>query len=408
MRIAQIAPLQVPVPPRNYGGTERVMYNLIEALVRLGHDVTLFAGGDSETSARLVAPVPRAFGFDPGVDVCAYHLAMLAQVYEQAERFDVIHSHLDYLTLPFVRSTKIPTVLTVHGRIDQPAQSRIFQTYRDANYVSISDSQRSCQPNLNWVGTVHHGVDVRAFPYNPEPGDYLAFVGRISPEKGPERAIAIAKRAGIPLKIAAKVDPVDEHYHERAVAPLLDHPLVEFLGTVDEERKRELMAGARALLLPITWPEPFGMVFVEALACGTPVLTCPLGAVPELLRDGVTGYVRETDDELVEAAKRVHAISREGCRAYAKRRFDIHRMAIEYVNVYASVQRRKAYFALPSVIASGVESDDADDADGARAGRRGAASDRGTRVEGGRFAPLPNAARHTTGMAEMGDQSPLA
>jgi glycosyltransferase involved in cell wall biosynthesis len=349
MRIAQIAPLHVAVPPRNYGGTERVIANLVEALVQLGHDVTLFASGDSRTSAELIPCAPRAFKFDPAVDVCAYHVAMLSDIYRQADRFDVLHSHLDYLTLPFTRWTTIPTVLTLHGRLDLPQEQRALRAFPEANYVSISKSQQSSIPHLNWVGTVYHSVDVASFPFTSTPGDYLAFVGRISPEKGPEHAIAIAKKAGIPLKIAAKVDPVEQRYYDEVIKPLLDDPLIEYLGPVGEQRKRTLLANARALLLPIRWDEPFGMVFIEALACGTPVLTCPRGSVPELLRDGVTGYASGEDDELVQAARRVHAISREGCRAYARRYFDIHRLALEYVNIYCRVRQRKTFFSLPTI-----------------------------------------------------------
>lgn len=357
MRIAQIAPLQVAVPPRNYGGTERVIASLVEALVQLGHDVTLFATGDSQTSAELVPYVPEAFNFDPSVEVEAYHLAMLADIYHQAERFDVIHSHLDYLALPFSRWTTVPTVHTMHGRLDLPHQQAVFPAYRDCNYVSISKKQQSFLPQLNWVGTVYHSVDVGSFPFKETPGEYLAFIGRISPEKGPEHAIAIAKAAGIPLKIAAKVDEKDREYHERVVEPLLDDPLIEFLGAVDEERKRELLINSRALILPLEWDEPFGMVFIEALACGVPILTRPRGSVPEILRDGVTGYACRSNEELVEAAKRVDRVSRAGCREYAERHFDIHRLALEYVNIFARVANRRSFFRLPAVESEMIESE---------------------------------------------------
>lgn len=277
MRIAQVAPLQVAVPPRGYGGTERVVHTLTEELVRLGHEVTLFAAGDSRTSARLVPMVPRAINFDPAVDIAGYHVAMLDEVYDQASSFDVIHSHLDYLTLPFTRRTATPTVLTLHDKLSRPEGRRVYARYRAANYVSISDSQREDFPDLHYVATIHHGVDVESFPFVAEPGRYLAFVGRMSPEKRPDIAIRIAQRAGIPLKIAAKVDAKEEPYFRERIVPLLDDPLIEWLGQVDEQQKRTLMAHALALLLPIDWPEPFGMVFIEALACGTPVLTCPRG-----------------------------------------------------------------------------------------------------------------------------------
>lgn len=351
MRIAQVVPLQLAVPPKAYGGTERVAYNLTEALVHLGHDVTLFASGDSKTSAKLVPMIDQALQFNPEVEVTALHTAMLEDIYNQADQFDVIHSHIDYLTLPFVDRTTTPTVLTLHGRLDKPEWDSVFHAYADANYVSISDSQRTDIPDLNWVATVHHGVDVDGFKYYPTQGKYLAFVGRMSPEKRPDIAIEVAKRTGIPLKIAAKVDAKEKPYFESAIKPLLAHPLIEWLGEVDEMGKRELMGNALALILPIDWPEPFGMVFIEALACGTPVLTCPRGSVPELLTDGVTGHSGCTVKELVKAVDKVKSISRIGCRRYAKRRFDMRRMALEYVNVYSKVQGRRALFPTPEPFA---------------------------------------------------------
>lgn len=344
MRIAQVVPLQVAVPPHAYGGTERVVHNLTEALVKLGHDVTLFASGDSRTSARLVAGVDRAIAFDRNVDAAAYHIAMLKDVYRQAHAFDVIHSHLDYLTFPFLGMTSTPTVLTLHGRLDASESVRVYRAYPGANYVSISKSQQRDVPDIHWVGTVLHGVDVEDFTFYPKPGDYLCFVGRIAPEKCPDRAIEIAIRSGIPIKIAAKVDPKDEDYFDAKVKHLLKHPLVDYVGQVDETAKRELMGKALALVLPIDWPEPFGMVFIEALACGTPVLTCPCGSVPELLRDGVTGYVRRSVKELAALVPELHTISRTGCRAYAKQRFDTRRMALDYINIYSQVQGRRAPF----------------------------------------------------------------
>ncbi len=354
MRIAQISPLRVAVPPRDYGGTERCIANLTESLVQLGHDVTLFASGDSQTRARLVPMVPEALSFAPSTDAIAYHYAALAKVYKQADQFDIIHSHMDYLTLHFAAISDTPTVITLHGRLDKPEFGCVLRQFHHANYVAISKSQQSTLPDLNWVGVVHHGIDVDAFKFYPETGrsgageDYLIFVGRIAPEKGPDRAIEVAKRAGIPLKIAAKVDPADQAYFESVVKPLLDHPLIEFLGPVDEMSKRELMGNALALIVPIQWPEPFGIVFIEALACGTPVLTCPYGSAPELLEDGVTGYMRHSLDELAEAALRVrHDISRTQCRAYAKRRFDAERMGRSYAAVYEKVRLSHDTFTLP-------------------------------------------------------------
>ncbi len=340
MRIAQVAPLQVAVPPSNYGGTERCVYNLTEALVQMGHDVTLFATGDSRTSAQLVPGAPQAVNFAPGVEVSALHLKQLTNVYQRASDFDIIHSHLDYLTLPMIPHATTLTVITLHGRLDKPEYGEVFRAYRDANYISISASQQSQIPELNWVATIHHSVDVDSFAFRSQPGTYLAFVGRMSPEKGPDRAIAIAKRAGIPLKMAAKVDPLEQEYFETVIQPQFDDPLIEWLGEINETKKRELMGNALALLMPITWPEPFGIVFIEALACGTPVLTCPLGSVPELLRDGLTGFIRETDEELAEAARQLGTLSRQRCRNYARDRFDIRRMALEYLNAYSLVLRQ--------------------------------------------------------------------
>lgn len=348
MRIAQIAPLQIAVPPQDYGGTERCVSNITESLVELGHDVTLFATADSQTSARLVAMRDKPIRFDQSVDATALHIAMLRQVYQRASLFDVIHSHLDYLTLPFAVASATPTVLTLHGRLDVKNADTILRAFKDCNYVAISESQRSQIPELNWVSTIHHAIDLRRFARYDAAGSYLAFVGRLTPEKGPDRAIRIAKRIGVPLKIAAKIDPTERKYFEEVIEPMLDDPLIEFLGPLGEREKCDLMGHAKALLMPISWPEPFGMVFIESLACGTPVLTCPHGSVPELLRDGVTGYIRDSDDELVEAIGQLDRISRAGCREYVRQKFDIRDMALEYVNVYSMVQQRRRLFTLPA------------------------------------------------------------
>lgn len=342
MRIAQVAALYLTVPPKDYGGTERVIAELTNALVERGHEVTLFASGDSRTRAQLAPFVPHALGFKPETDPIETHLALLTEVYRRAAagEFDVIHSHLEQLTLPFVGSVQTPSVLTFHGRLDRPALIRLLYAYPEAHLVSISNSQRQPAPDASWAATIYHGVDVQTFPFSAAPGRYLAFVGRISPEKRPDRAIAIAKQANVPLKIAAKIDPKDRDYFNQVVQPLLQDPLIEFLGPVNECQKRELLRDACALLLPIDWPEPFGMVFIEALACGTPVLTCPRGAAPEVVEDGVTGYVRATDDELVEAVHRVGALDRVTCRQQAEKRFDSAYMAENYIRVYDHVRTR--------------------------------------------------------------------
>lgn len=339
MRIAQVAPLQLAVPPRKYGGTERIISELTETLVQLGHDVTLFATGDSRTSARLVPFTPEALAQHREVDPLATRLSLLTEVYRRADEFDVIHSHLEHLTLPFTAGAATPTVLTFHSRLDIPGLAPLLAAYPGVNCVSISDDQRIPAPDAHWVATVYHGVDVGDFPYVDTPGEYLVFVGRIAPEKGPDRAIEVAKRAGIPLKIAAKVDPMDRVYFKERIEPLLDTPLVEFLGPVDERRKRELMAGALALVLPIDWPEPFGIVFIEALACGTPVLTRPFGAAPEVVEDGTTGFLRESTEDLAAAVRDIAALSRAACRREAERRFSTRRMAQNYVAVYERASR---------------------------------------------------------------------
>lgn len=357
MRIAQIAPLYVATPPRSYGGTERVISGLTEELVRRGHEVTLFATGDSRSSGRLVPCVPKALGFAHLTEAGAAHVAMLAQVFARASEFDVIHTHVDYLALRFAISSPTPTIFTLHGTLDLPGYPEALSAFPTLRYVSISDNQRTPVPHLNWVATIHHGIDVPSYPYTDEPGKYLLFVGRISPDKGPDRAIAIAKRTGIPLKIAAKVDPKDRRYFKRVIRPLLDDPLIEYLGPTNETRKRALMRNALALLLPIRWAEPFGLVFIESLACGTPVLTCPLGAAPEILREGVTGYMRESDDELVEAALRVHSISRASCRAWAERHFGLSAMADHYLRVYeAATRKRQTQHAVDILASTGVDS----------------------------------------------------
>jgi len=321
LRIAQVAPLYERVPPRLYGGTERVVSYLTEALVRLGHDVTLFASADSITSARLVPQSSGALRFDPWCeDALAHHVRMLGQVYRRAAEFDLIHCHTDYLGLPLASLVSTPTVLTLHGRLDVADLAPLYAQHPETPLVSISDAQRA--PTRR--------------------GDYLLFLGRISPEKGPETAIRVAKRAGVPLRIAAKIDPVDRHYFAEHVRPLLDPPLIEFVGEVDERRKRDLLGGARALLFPIDWPEPFGLVMIEALASGTPVIARPRGSVPEILEHGVTGLVAEDDDALVDAVKQVGDLDRAACRAAYERRFTDSAMAARYAAVYAAIRAERA------------------------------------------------------------------
>lgn len=342
MRIAQVAPLYERVPPVLYGGTERVVAYLTEELVRRGHQVTLFASGDSRTAARLVAATPRALRLDPEAppDPLGCHVLELAQVFERAAEFDVIHCHVDYLAFPFGRLVATPTVHTLHGRLDLPWLRPVFRHFRDIPLVSISDAQRAPLRDLalGWLGTVHHGLPLAQFPYNPTPDGYLAFLGRISPEKRPDLAIAVARRLGLRLRIAAKVDPADRGYFEREIRPLLDHPLVEFVGEIGDDAKAEFLGGALALLFPIDWPEPFGLVMIEAMACGTPVVARPCGAVPEVVVSGRTGFVADTVDELVEAVKRVDTIERAACRRHVERRFTVERMADAYEALYRRLQ----------------------------------------------------------------------
>src|SRR5581483_2954250 len=287
MRIAQVAPLYESVPPRLYGGTERVVSYLTEALVHEGHEVTLFASGDSITSAKLEVQCLEALRLNPHCqDSLAPHLSMLGRVYRRAAEFDVIHCHTDYLGLPFTHYTRTPTVLTLHGRLDIPEVAPLYTDYPNVALVSISDDQRRPLPNVSWAATVYHGLPSSLYKFQPAPRSSLLFLGRISPEKRPDVAIQVACRAGVPLKIAAKVDKVDQSYFDARIRPLLNHPLVEFIGEVDEQQKQHLLGDALALLFPIDWPEPFGLVMIEALACGTPVIARRRGSVPEVLRDG--------------------------------------------------------------------------------------------------------------------------
>jgi glycosyltransferase involved in cell wall biosynthesis len=338
MRIAQVAPLYEPVPPPRYGGTERVVSYLTEELVRRGHDVTLFASGDSQTAARLVSVTEHAVRLDANSrEVLAADFSrQLGRVFGRARDFDVIHCHVDYLAYPFSRLVRTPTLHTVHGRLDLPYLAPVFRDFPDVALVSISDAQRvPLAPfGVTWAGTVHHGMPLDRFPFVKEPDGYLAFLGRLSPEKQPEVAIEVAKRVGLPLRIAAKIDANDRGYVERVVAPLLDDPLIEFIGEVEDDRKAAFLGGARALLFPIDWPEPFGLVMIEAMACGTPVIARPCGSVPELLDEDRTGFLGDTVDDLVEAVKRIDTIDRGECRRHVERRFSVTRMVDDYEAIY--------------------------------------------------------------------------
>jgi glycosyltransferase involved in cell wall biosynthesis len=340
MRIAQVAPLYERVPPRFYGGTERVVSYLTNELVRLGHDVTLFASGDSETSARLVAACPRALWRDPDVrETLPQHVRMMELVFRDLRRFDIIHFHCDYLHFPLVRRHGCASVTTLHGMVHPHDVGGLFEEYREVPLVSISDDQRRPIPNANWQGTVHHGLPRALFTFRPRRGSYLAYLGRMSPEKRIDRAIEIARRAEMPLKIAGKIYPEEKHYFEDTLLPLLrtSAPLVEFVGELDDRGRDELLGNAAAFLFPIEWSEPFGLVMIEALACGTPVVAWRRGSVPEVIEHGVTGYVVENIEEGMRAVSDIDRLSRAACRESFERRFDARRMATDYVDVYCRV-----------------------------------------------------------------------
>jgi len=335
MKIAVVSPLYEAVPPKAYGGTERIVSYLTEELVRQGHDVTLFASGDSRTSARLRAPCARATRLDPECrDPVAWHVLMLEQVARCAADFDVVHFNVDYLAFPWMRRLPTPSLATLHGRLDIPELVPLYREYRDIALVSISNAQRKPLPFANWIGTVHHGLPRDLYVPSYRGGSYLVFVGRISPEKRPDRAIRIARRAGVPLYMAAKVDRADRDYYEQRIRPMLKGPGVEFLGEVDDSGKQELLAGALALLFPIDWPEPFGLVMIEAMACGTPVIAWPNGSVPEVIEDGVTGFIVDREDAAVRAVARAAELDRRRCRKEFERRFTAARMARDYVWIF--------------------------------------------------------------------------
>jgi glycosyltransferase involved in cell wall biosynthesis len=337
LRIAQVAPLYESVPPKYYGGTERVVSFLTEELVRQGHRVTLFASGDSVTRAKLSAPCPRALRLDPDcVDQLAPHILMLEQVIRDTSRFDIIHFHCDYLHFPLSRRQKCPHVTTLHGRLDNPELAALYQEYADVPLVSISDAQRTPLLWCNWRRTVYHGLPDDLHTFQERPGDYLALLGRISPEKGVHQAIEIAQRAGRKLRIAAKIDKADQKYFHTVIEPQIKEAsaLVEFVGEIGGKDKDEFLGNASALLFPIDWPEPFGLVMIEAMACGTPVIAYRRGSVPEVLEDGVTGFIVDKVEAAVSAVERVAALDRRKCRQVFERRFTASRMAEDYVKIY--------------------------------------------------------------------------
>lgn len=363
MRIAQIAPPLETVPPTGYGGTERVISTLTDELVRRGHHVTVFAAGDSRSSGRLVATVDRALWHrSPAYgDFSPFWAVTLGHVLDHLDEFDLVHSHLDFHAFPLARSAEVPFLTTLHGRLDLPELAPLYRHFDDVPLVSISNAQRAPLPSANWIATVHHGIDQEQLPFQPRRGAYLAFLGRISPEKGLDAAIRVARQAGMPLKIGGRMplpftdDPGarrDREYFEQRVKPLLREPGVELIGEVGGADKAELLRGAAALLFPIGWPEPFGLVMAEALTCGTPVIAMRRGSVPEVLADGVTGFVCEDESDMVAAVARLADIDRATCRAEAVRRFSARAMGEAYERVYKWMLEGRSPIRLPVAAAT--------------------------------------------------------
>jgi glycosyltransferase involved in cell wall biosynthesis len=339
MRIAQISPLFEAVPPKLYGGTERVVYSLTEELVALGHDVTLFASGDSVTSATLAPMRDQAIRLDPSVkDWVSIYYRMVEMIYRRKDEFDVLHFHIDYFPLSLFTRQNTPFLTTIHGRLDLPEFVETYGTFPNAPFVSISDSQRKPIPNLNWVRTVLHGMPANLLKPQPVKQEYGAFLGRVSPEKGLDQAIQIAGKAGLKLKVAAKVDNADKEYYDTIIKPLIKgNSNVEFIGEINDAQKPEFLSGAHALIFPIRWPEPFGLVMIESMACGTPVIAFNHGSVPEVIDNGVTGFIVNDIDEAVKALGKVDTLDRAKVRATFDRRFTSRRMAEDYVDLYEAL-----------------------------------------------------------------------
>ena len=337
MKIAQIAPLAESVPPRLYGGTERIVSYLTEELVLQGHEVTLFASGDSVTRAELVPVTGMALRLNPDVrDPIPYHMMLLDAVRRRADEFDALHFHIDLLHMPLVQNVIGRSVTTLHGRLDLPDLPAFYRHFSDHSLVSISDYQRLPMPPVNWAGTIHHGLPAGLLQPRTGEGDgYLAFLGRISPEKRPDRAIRIAARSGMPLRMAAKIDTVDRGYWEQEIAPLIERcPNIHFIGEIGEAQKAEFLGRAKALLFPIDWPEPFGLVMIEAMACATPVIAFRCGSVPEVIDHGQSGFIVESEDEAVQAVAHLDQLDRRRVRAAFDARFTAERMARDYVQLY--------------------------------------------------------------------------
>jgi glycosyltransferase involved in cell wall biosynthesis len=342
MRIAQIAPLVLPVPPGRYGGTERVIHDLTEGLVERGHEVTLFASGDSRTSADLQAVVPRALWQEQGADPLAADFLMHARALRQAGEFDIVHAHTGYNAFAFAAGMRPPLVTTLHGRLDTPHMVDILRAFPEVHLVSISEDQRTPAPDASWSATIPHGLALKDYPFDAEGGAGLCFISRMSPEKAPHVAIDIAIAAGMPITLAGRTDPLDRAYFEREVQPRLGHPLVKFCGEIGHAEKLGLFARSRALLFPIDWPEPFGLVMIEAMACGTPVVARPKGSVPEVVRDGVAGLLADDPRSLAEAVKAVHRLDRHACRRHVESHFSLATMIDRYEQLYRRLLRQGA------------------------------------------------------------------
>jgi glycosyltransferase involved in cell wall biosynthesis len=343
MRIAQVAPLYESVPPKLYGGTERIVSYLTEQLVRQKQNVTLFASGDSVTNARLIPITERALRLEGSRirDPLAHHIRLVERVLREADQFDILHFHLDHLHFPLARRSQSVCVTTLHGRLDIPDLAPLFQEFSEMPVVSISDSQREPLSWLNWCGTVYHGLPEDLYGFTEAPSDYLAFLGRICPEKGLDRAIEIVEKTGRKLKIAAKVDPADRDYFSQEIEPLLSLPFIEFVGEIGETEKGEFLGNAAALLFPIDWPEPFGLVMIEAMACGTPVIAFNSGSVPEIIENGVTGFVVSNIEDAASAVESISTINRRKCRETFEQRFSASRMASDYLDIYRWLVSRR-------------------------------------------------------------------
>jgi glycosyltransferase involved in cell wall biosynthesis len=335
MRIAQISPLYESVPPSLYGGTERVVHYITEELISGGHEVTLFASGDSICSGKLISPTSKATRLDKNcADQMVSHFTMMEMVEKESKNFDIIHSHIDYLHFPLIRRSKAVYVTTIHGRLDLPELQPLYSEYNDIPLISISDSQRKPVPQANWLGTVYHGLPPNLYKFNSNGGNYLSFVGRVSPEKRIDRAIEIAIKSGIPIKIAAKVDNADMEYYEAKIKNLLKHPLVEFLGEVGDSEKGELLGNSLGMIYPIDWPEPFGLAMIESMACGTPVIAYNNGSVSEVIDEGETGFIVNSIGKAIKCVENLTTIDRNNCRRTFEKRFSASRMVADYLSIY--------------------------------------------------------------------------